>query len=99
MPLLTFIYVAIAIFLAGNAYRVLRVARMPAHLRWELYPMPKGTREQQTYGGSYFEQTEWWKQARRDSRVSELLYIMREVFAFATLRKRNRPLWLWSWLM
>jgi nitrate reductase gamma subunit len=78
---------------------VLRISRTPAHLRWELYPMPKGTREQQKYGGSYFEETEWWKKCPPESRVSEALYILREVFGFATLRTRNRPLWLWSWLM
>lgn len=99
MALLIFLSVAVAIFVGGNAYRVLRIARAPAHLRWELYPMPKGTREQQAYGGSYFERSEWWKHPATESRLSELLYIAREVFAFATLRRRNRPLWLWSWCM
>ena len=49
---------AIAIFIAGNLYRVLKILRMPAHLRWELYPLPHGPRDRQRYGGSYFEETE-----------------------------------------
>ena len=99
MALLVFIYVAAAVFVIGNLYRLLRIARMPAHVRWELYPMPRGTREQQRYGGSYFEHTEWWTKRRPSSSTSELGYIAREVLTFKTLRHRNRPLWLWSWLM
>jgi hypothetical protein len=94
-------YVAICglIFLAGNAIRVVRVWRMPAHLRWDLYPMPKGTPAQRAYGGSYFEETEWWTKPAHHSRFAEFSYIAREVLAFHTMWKRNRPLWLRSWLM
>jgi nitrate reductase gamma subunit len=98
MALLIFIYVAAAAFVIGNVWRIVRVARMPAHLRWELYPMPKGSRAQQQYGGSYFEQTEWWTRPRERSWPGELAYIVREMFCFKTLWERNRALWLWSWL-
>lgn len=99
MALLIYIYVAAAVFVAGNAHRVARIARTPAHLRWELYPMPKGTREQQRYGGSYFEQTDWWTKPRKRSWLGELTYIAREVFGFQTLWRGNRRQWLWSWLL
>ena len=98
MALLIFIYVAAAAFIIGNVWRIVRVARMPAHLRWELYPMPKGSRAQQQYGGSYFEQTEWWTRPRERSWPGELAYIAREVLCFKTLWENNRGLWLWSWL-
>ena len=42
MSLLVFFYIAIGVFVLGYACRLVRFARMPAHLRWELYPMPRG---------------------------------------------------------
>lgn len=92
MILLVFMYVVAAMFVAGNAYRIARIARMSAHLRWELYPMADVT-------GSYFEQSEWWNKPRTNSLSSELIYMLGEVLTFTTVRKRNPPLWLWSWLM
>ena len=44
-------------FFAGNAIRVVKTLRMPV-LRWELYPIPKGPRDRQLYGGSYFEESD-----------------------------------------
>lgn len=99
MTPLVFLYVAAAAFVLGNLYRIARIAAMPPHLRWEIYPMPRGTAAQQRYGGSYFEETEWWRKPRSSSWGSELGYMLREVLTFATLHKRNRRLWLWSWLM
>jgi nitrate reductase gamma subunit len=99
MSLLVFYYIAIGVFVLGNACRLVRIARMPAHLRWELYPMPRGTAEQRRHGGSYFEETDWWKKPRSSSFLSELSYMLSEVLMFVTVRKRNRPLWLWSWMM
>lgn len=99
MMLALFIDVAILVFVAGNVYRVVRILRLPAHLRWELYPMPRGTPAQRRRGRSYFEESEWWVKPAKRAWGSEIAYIAREVLAFATLRQRNRPLWLWSWLL
>jgi nitrate reductase gamma subunit len=35
------IVLAICLFLIGSVSRVVRVATMPAHVRWELYPLPE----------------------------------------------------------
>lgn len=35
-----FLYAALFIFAAGNLFRIARIASMPVHLRWELYPIP-----------------------------------------------------------
>lgn len=88
-----------AVFVAGNLYRVLRMMRMPVHLRWDLYPMPRGSWEQQRYGGSYFEESEWWRNKPAHSRASEFAYVAGEVLGFRTVWQRNRKFWLWSWLM
>ena len=59
-PLTVALIAAISIFVLGNLCRVVKAMLMPVHLRWDLYPIPKGPRDRQRYGGSYFEETEWW---------------------------------------
>jgi nitrate reductase gamma subunit len=99
MALQIFLYAACAIFLAGNIYRLVRVARMPAHLRWELYPIPRGARERQLYGGSYFEESEWWTKPPESSRVGEVRVMLEEIFLLMGVWKNFRGLWVWSWLL
>jgi nitrate reductase gamma subunit len=42
MSLTTILYGALLLFLTGTAIRIYRIAAMPMHVRWELYPMPEG---------------------------------------------------------
>jgi nitrate reductase gamma subunit len=42
MILLVLIYIAVFVFLVGILGRIARIAAMPAHVRWELYPIPDG---------------------------------------------------------
>lgn len=98
MALLMLFYTALAIFVAGNLYRIVRIARMPAHLRWELYPIPHGSREKQAYGGSYFEDSNWWTSSPKHGRGGELLYMAKEILLLKSVRENNPALWLCSWL-
>ncbi len=93
------ISVALVVFFAGNAIRVVKTLRMPAHLRWELYPIPKGPRERQRYGGSYFEDSDWWTNPRDTSHKSEVAFVLKEVFLLRGVWENFRALWLWSWLL
>src|ERR1035437_8181098 len=93
------ISVALVIFLAGNATRVVKTLRMPAHLRWELYPIPKGPQERQRYGGSYFEESDWWTKPLDTSHGSEVAFVLKEVLFLRTVWENFRALWLWSWLL
>ncbi len=93
------LFAAIAIFIAGNLYRALKILRMPAHLRWELYPLPHGPRDRQLYGGSYFEETEWWTKPPEASRTGELVFMLEEVLFLKGVWQRYRALWPWSWLL
>src|ERR1035441_3090856 len=93
------ISVALVIFVAGNATRVVKTLRMPAHLRWELYPIPKGPRERQRYGGSYFEESDWWTKPTEFSHRSEVAFIVKEVLLLRGVWGNFRALWLWSWLL
>jgi nitrate reductase gamma subunit len=43
MTLTITVYAAFLLFLIGMLIRILRIAAMPVHVRWELYPVPEGT--------------------------------------------------------
>ncbi|MGA8878536.1 MAG: hypothetical protein WB555_23550, partial [Candidatus Korobacteraceae bacterium] len=98
MPILIPLALAIIVFLAGNALRIVRFIRRPLPLRWELYPIPKGPRARQQYGGSYFEESEWWEHAQPKDQASQLSLVLREVLLLKSVRNSFRELWLWSWL-
>ena len=97
LPIL--IYTAAAIFLMGNLYRFIRIARMPVHLRWELYPVPHESRLKRRYGGSYMEEDDWWTKSMNPNRAGELGVMLPEILLLKGVWEHNRPLWFWSWLM
>lgn len=99
MLILLSLLVAVVVFIVGNAVRVVRYARLPLPLRWELYPIPKGPRDRQAYGGSYFEDAEWWNRAPAGDRSGELKFIAKEVLLLDTVRENFRALWIWSLLL
>jgi nitrate reductase gamma subunit len=100
MPLLTLTLIAaLAVFLLGNLSRVVKVMRMPAHLRWDLYPIPKGPHDRQRYGGSYFEETEWWTKPVGAGLGGEVVFMLKEVFFLRGVFKNFRGLWIWSLLL
>jgi nitrate reductase gamma subunit len=82
-----------AVFAAACAWRVLLFARSPLHLRWELYPVPHEAPGRVAHGGSYFEQGEWWRQARVSNTWAEVRFMAREILFLHALRSVNRPLW------
>lgn len=92
-------YAAAVIFLAANVWRFVKIARMPVHLRWELYPVPHEPPQKVRYGGSYMEESEWWSRERQPNRLGGLAFMIPEVLFLRGVWERNRPLWLWSWLM
>lgn len=98
-PITLALLAAILVFLLGNLYRVAKVMLMPAHLRWDLYPIPKGSRERQRYGGSYFEETEWWTKPIETGRGSEVTFMLKEVFFLRGVFENFRILWVWSLLL
>jgi len=65
------------------------------HLRWDLYPIPheKGKSE---YGGSYFEELDWWKKPAEVSVSNELKEMGKEIFFIQSMYHNNRPLWIFS---
>ncbi len=96
--LLGFTWAAILISLIGIVCRILALSRLPVHLRWELAPIPREKRKE-SYGGSYLEEYEWWKTARRTSVVGPLFFILKEIFSLHSVQRNNPSLWPFSLAM
>jgi len=92
------IYTGLALFLTGCLRRIWLYARMPLHLRWELYPLPHEHPYRAAYGGSYFETQEWWRKPQVTNRRGEISVMVEEILFLKSLREFNRRLWVPSYL-
>lgn len=90
------VYACALIFVVGCVARAVGYARMPLHLRWELYPVPHEEPERARHGGSYFEAPEWWAQPFRFNLLGELKVMIPEMLFLKGLWEFNRPLWFRS---
>lgn len=90
--LLLLSYGCVFVFLAAVCFRAVKIARLPLHLRWELYPVAheKGRAK---YGGSYLEEPDWWTKPRQPSRVGELKVMVPEILLLAGVFEHNRKHW------
>jgi len=89
------IYVSFVFILSAFIVKAIKYARMPIHLRWELYPVAHETGRE--YGGSYLEELEWWTKPRRQSLFGELRYMAREGVLFEKCYRDNRGLWYFTY--
>ncbi len=92
------LYISLAVFIIANLIRFIKIANMPVHLRWELYPVPHEPPEKVKHGGSYLEDKDWWKQPMHTNKFGELSVMLPEIFLQEGIWKHNRPLWLGTWL-
>lgn len=98
VPVFVFVIVALAGFLLLSARKFWKYSRLPIHSRLELYPVPKEGGGRNVYGGSYFEEEDWWEKPRRIDRVSETVDIMKEMLFIKKLFVNQRSLWWASYL-
>lgn len=84
-------YVAFIFIVAAYAVKVAKIARMPVHLRWELYPVPQ--EKNYKYGGSYFEELEWWTKPRERNVIRGILGRLKEYLFFPGYYHRNKSYW------
>jgi nitrate reductase gamma subunit len=89
-------YIGIVFFLIAVAARFVFWSKMPMHLRWELYPVAHEGGGRAAYGGSYLEESDWWKKKREVSLLGELKVMVPEILFLVALREHNRKLWTWS---
>ena len=85
-------------FLILTALRAWKLHRYPIHSRLELYPVPKEGDGRAEYGGSYFEEPEWWNKPRAINRSHETRDILKEMLFIRKLFWNNRTLWWASYL-
>ena len=85
-------YVAIGIFVVAVVARFFMWAKMPMHVRWELYPVAHEA-SRVHYGGSYLEEVDWWKKPREVSMVSELKEMIPEILFLVALKEHNPKMW------
>jgi nitrate reductase gamma subunit len=88
-------YLAIVAFIIVVLARIVKWARMPMHLRWELYPVAHEAGKAD-YGGSYLEESEWWNKPREVSLWGELKAMISEILFLVALKENNPKLWLRS---
>ncbi len=89
-------YVGLAFFLIAVVARFMMWSKMPMHLRWELYPVAHEGGGRAAYGGSYLEESDWWKKKRDVSMLGELKVMVPEILFLVALREYNVKLWKWS---
>ncbi len=93
-----FIIIGLVGFLLLSVRAFARLSKLSQHSRFDLYPVPKEGREKAKYGGSYFEETEWWTKPRKLDRTAENIDIFKEMFLIKKLFVNQRTLW-WSSFM
>ena len=88
-------YIALVVFFAGTTYKMIKISRMPLHLRWDLYPIPH-ERGKGSYGGSYFEESDWWTKPADTTLLGEIAEMAREIIFIKSMFYHNRSLWIFS---
>jgi nitrate reductase gamma subunit len=85
-------YVSYIFVIVAYTVKIIKIARMPIHLRWELYPVihDKGYK----HGGSYYEELEWWKKSIKVNRWRSIIFKIRDYFTFPGYFKNNKSYWL-----
>ncbi|NOZ00818.1 MAG: nitrate reductase [Deltaproteobacteria bacterium] len=88
-------YAGAAVALGAIVLRAVRYAGTPIHLRWELYPVAheKGRAD---YGGSIFEELDWWTKPRQVDHLNELKEMAEEILFLKGVYLHNRKLWVFS---
>lgn len=91
MILIALTYLSVLAFAATVALRALKIARMPLHLRWELYPVPHDPNA--AHGGSVLENPNWWRVRSTPNRMGTVKAMAREILLLKGVREHNRSLW------
>ncbi len=91
-------YAASAVFAAGCIYKGVKIANAPAHLRWELYPVPH-EKGKAGYGGSMAEEPDFWEKEQKKDYFGEIACMAKEILLLHGVRSHNKPLWRSSYPM
>jgi nitrate reductase gamma subunit len=92
------LYAAALVFLVACVFRAVSYARLPLHLRWELYPVPHEEKKRAEHGGSYFELSEWWKKPGGFNYLGEWKSMLAEILFLKGLWEFKRKMWYRSYV-
>jgi len=84
------------VFFCAVVSRAARIARMPVHLRWELYPVPH-EKERARYGGSILEEVNWWTKKPQHNPFGQWAVMIPEIFLLKGVWEHHRSLWWGSY--
>lgn len=90
-----FSYFSFLVFIILIINKIRQYSGTPLHLRWDLYPIAH-ERERNKYGGSYYEEPDWWNKRNKKSRLSELLEVLEEIFFLKGVYHHNKKLWYYT---
>ena len=85
-------YFAYIFIILMYTLKVIKIARMPAHLRWELYPVVYEPKSR--YGGAHHEDERQWRQSHVKTVRRGIFYLFKENFKFSDYFNSNRSYWL-----
>src|SRR5512139_1181415 len=90
-------YVAYIFIVAMYTVKAVQWFKLPVHLRWDLYPVIHENNYK--YGGSYYEEKDWWTKARHKNLWRSLGYALKDNFYLGEYFKRDRGYWyvLYPW--
>ncbi len=90
-------YAAYAFIMFVEIRKAVKCANMPAHLRWNLYPVMR--EDGRNDGRSDYEDREWRTKARRRRHIRSILFILKDNFYLGEYFHRNKGYWcvLFPW--
>lgn len=90
LAILTYVAYAFIIIMYGR--KAIKYAKMPLHLRWDLYPVTHKNRR--NHGGSPDDDLEWRKKPRRKNLIRSIMFILKDNFYLGEYFHRNRGYWV-----
>lgn len=91
------LYAGAFVFIVASVVRAAGYAKLPLHMRWELYPVPHEDKERLAHGGSYFETKEWWTKPIPFNVTGELKWMLAEILFLKGLWEYKRKTWYRSY--
>ncbi len=91
-----FITLSFIFFVIVVAYRTVKLIKTPLQIRWEIMPIPH-EKDKFKYGGSHYEDLNWWEKTKTKSKTTELFAMGEEILFIKSLYEKNRQLWWFSY--
>jgi len=88
-------YFSILVFILLVISKIFKYSSAPIHVRWELYPVAHEP-ERSKYGGSYYEEAEWWKKKIKKNHIAEVWAMFEEIIFLKGVFLHNKKLWIYS---